>query len=88
MVCPLFPFSWGVNIGNGAIVAARSVITGDVPAYSIVGGNPARVIEQRFDAAVIEELQALAWWDWPAAKVTRNLFAIMAADLGALRTAQ
>lgn len=78
----------GVKIGNGAIVAARSVVTGDVPAYSIVGGNPARVIKERFEAAVIEELQALAWWDWPADRVTRNLSAIMAADLEALRAAQ
>lgn len=78
----------GVKIGDGAIVAARSVVTGDVPPYSIAGGNPARVIKERFDAAVIRELQALAWWDWAADKVTRNLSAIMATDIEALRAAQ
>ena len=38
----------GVKIGDGAIIAARSVVVSDVPAYSVVGGNPAKVIKQRF----------------------------------------
>lgn len=47
----------GVTIGQGAIVAAGSVVTKDVPAYSIVGGNPARVIKYRFEPEVVEELK-------------------------------
>lgn len=78
----------GVRIGDGAIIAARSVVTGDIPAYAIAGGNPARVIKERFAPAVIRELQALAWWDWPADRISRNLAAIMAADLAALRAAR
>jgi len=75
----------GVKIGNGAIVAARSVVTSDVPAYAVVGGNPARVIKMRFDDATIAALQAIAWWDWPAEKITRALPAIVGGDVGALQ---
>jgi virginiamycin A acetyltransferase len=77
----------GVRIGDGAIVAARSVVTRDVPPYAVVGGNPAGVVKQRFPDEVVAELLAIRWWDWPAEKVTRNLKAIVGADLDALRTA-
>ena len=52
----------GVHIGNGAIVSTRSVVVSDVPPYAIVGGNPARVIRQRFDPASAGRLESLAWW--------------------------
>jgi len=52
----------GITIGDGAIVAARSVVTKDVPPYAIVGGNPASVIRYRFPEAIIERLLALQWW--------------------------
>jgi chloramphenicol O-acetyltransferase type B len=59
----------GVTIGDGAIIAARSLVTRDVPAYSMVAGTPARVIRQRFGSDEIARLQALAWWDWPDEQV-------------------
>lgn len=77
----------GVRIGNGAIVAARSVVTGDVPPYTIVGGNPAKVIRSRFGADIVQALESIAWWDWPVEKVTRHLPAILGADIEALRRA-
>ncbi len=77
----------GIQIGDGAIVAARSVVASDVPPYTVVGGNPARPIRQRFPDEVVAELLAIRWWDWEAAKITRHLEAIVSADLDALRSA-
>lgn len=54
----------GVTIGDGAIVAAHSVVLHDVPPYTIVGGVPARPIRARFDDALIERLLALQWWNY------------------------
>ncbi len=77
----------GVRIGDGAIVAARAVVTTDVPAYAVVGGNPARIIKRRYAEAEVSELQRIAWWDWPLEKVTRHLGAITKGDWPALRAA-
>lgn len=55
----------GVHIGNGAIVAARSVVTSDVPAYAVVAGTPARVLRYRFSDEWIARLEAVRWWDFP-----------------------
>lgn len=74
----------GVSIGHGAIVASKSVVTADVPAYSVVGGNPAKVLKLRFDEATIEKLLSIAWWDWSAEKITENLEAIVSSDIEAL----
>jgi virginiamycin A acetyltransferase len=75
----------GVTIGNGAIVASRSVVVSDVPAYTIVGGNPAKPLKQRFSTDVIEVLEAIAWWDWPIEKITRHLDVIVSGDVQALQ---
>lgn len=74
----------GVSIGNGAIISSRSVVTADVPPYTIVGGNPAKAIKSRFEPDVVNKLEALAWWDWPAEKISRNLQHIVSADVDAL----
>lgn len=54
----------GVKIGDGAVIAARAVVTKDVKPYSIVAGNPARKIKQRFDDDKINMLLDMKWWDW------------------------
>lgn len=76
----------GVKIGNGAIISSQSVVTTDVPAYTIVGGNPAKVIKKRFSDEIVCELEKLAWWDWPVEKITKHLAAIMSNDIETLRT--
>ncbi|TNV21176.1 Vat family streptogramin A O-acetyltransferase [Buttiauxella sp. B2] len=74
----------GVKIGNGAIISSRAVVTADVPAYSIVGGNPAKVIKTRFPQQDIEGLEALAWWDWPVEKISQHLKDIVSGDISSL----
>jgi len=78
----------GVNIGDGAIIAAHSVVTSDVPPYAVVGGNPARLMRRRFDDDIIGRLQAVAWWEWSVEKITRNLDAIRGSDIDALEQAR
>jgi virginiamycin A acetyltransferase len=77
----------GVTIGDGAIVAAKSVVTHDVPPYSIFAGNPARIVKMRFDELTARRLRKVAWWDWPVEKISRNLDAIRGADISALEAA-
>ena len=63
----------GVKIGNGAVIAARSVVLNDVPPYSIVAGNPAQVVRLRFSEAEIALLEKIKWHDWPETKIQKLL---------------
>lgn len=74
----------GVKIGSGAIISSRSVVVNDVPAYAVVGGNPAKTIRLRFTPDRIAILEKTAWWDWPVEKITRHLQKIVAADIEAI----
>lgn len=63
----------GRTIGTGAVVGAGSIVTRDVAPYTIVVGNPARLVRRRFPEAIAERLQALAWWDWDHERLRRAL---------------
>ena len=62
----------GVTIGDGAIIATKSVVTKDVEPYAIVGGNPAKEIKKRFSEEEITNLLEIQW-DWPIEKITENV---------------
>lgn len=62
----------GITIGNGAIVAAYSVVTRPVSAYSVVAGNPARVVRMRYSEKQIEQLEKLEWWNWDFRSILRD----------------
>lgn len=63
----------GVNIGDGAIIAANATVVKNVAPYTVVGGNPAIEIKRRFTDDKIKHLLELQWWDWPPEKITENL---------------
>jgi virginiamycin A acetyltransferase len=72
----------GVHIGDGAIIAANSVVTKDVLPYHIVGGNPAKIIRKRFDDELIENLLELQWWNLDPKTLFDNMKALCRSDLG------
>jgi virginiamycin A acetyltransferase len=77
----------GVHIGDGAIIATRAVVIKDVPAYSIVAGNPAKVVKMRFDDPTIARLLRISWWNWPIAKINKHLSLICNLDVDRLEKA-
>lgn len=80
--CVVMP---GVMIGDGAIVAAHSVVTKDVEPYSVVGGNPARFIKKRFDDELTELLLRFKWWDLPPDELAEVMPLLCDADLEKVR---
>lgn len=71
----------GVKIGDGAIIGTNALVSKDVEPYTIVGGNPAKVIRKRFDDETIHFLLELAWWNWPIEKISLYAQSITAGDI-------
>ncbi len=77
----------GVTVGDGAIIATASVVTRDVAPYTVVGGNPAVLIKQRYSDADVALLQRAAWWDWPIEIISAHASTLMTgtpADIAAI----
>ena len=74
----------GVRIGDGAIIGASNVVGGDVAAYTIVAGNPARVIRKRFGDTLIDLLLEWKWWDREIDEVNRLIPLLTSSDLDAV----
>lgn len=74
----------GAHLGDGAIVGAGAVVAGRIPPYTIVAGNPARVIRVRFDPRQVAALLEIAWWDWPIETILAHEDLISGGDVDAL----
>ena len=77
----------GVKIGDGAIVAACSVVSGDIPPYAVFGGNPARLVKMRFDQELIGLLLRFRWWDLDGEELAKLLPLLFDPDLEKVRRA-
>jgi acetyltransferase-like isoleucine patch superfamily enzyme len=74
----------GVTIGHGAVIGAKAVVAKSISPYTIVVGNPARVVRQRFPADAIKQLLEVEWWNWPIEEVRANAGILMSSDIAAL----
>lgn len=74
----------GARIGSGVIVGAGAAVGGDVPPYTIVAGNPARVVRHRLSEQDAERMMQLAWWNWPIDHILRHEALICGGDLDAV----
>ena len=75
----------GVVVGDGAIIASKSIITKNIEPYTIVGGNPAKPIRQRFTQDVVDTLLALKWWDWDLKTIAKHATILLNNDLAQLQ---
>lgn len=73
-----------LNIGDGAVIGANAVVTKDVEPYSIVAGNPAKLIRKRFSEDIICKLLKIKWWEWPIEKINESLKILLSGDIEAL----
>lgn len=74
----------GVQIADGAVIAARAVVTKNIAPYEIWGGNPARLIKKRFSDEEIKKLLLLKWWNWDLETIKENLSYLRSLNITAL----
>lgn len=75
----------GVNIGDGAIIGANSVVGSNIAPYTIVAGNPAKVIRKRFDEELIDLLLRFKWWDKSITEINELIPILTCSDLEKVR---
>jgi virginiamycin A acetyltransferase len=75
----------GIKIGDGTIIASKSVVVKNVPPYAIVGGNPSRIIRMRFDKTIVKKLLDIKWWNWDIEKISAYLPLIVGNDIKKLQ---
>lgn len=75
----------GIQIGDGAIIASKSVVVKNVPPYAVVGGNPSQIIKMRFNESIVNKLLGIKWWDWNIEKITTNLSIIVGDNIDELQ---
>ena len=78
----------GIRIGDGAVIAANSVVVKDIPAYAIVGGNPAKVLKMRFSRKQIDKLLQNPWWELPDSRINDLIPLLCSNDIEALIAAK
>lgn len=78
----------GIHIDDGVIVATNSTVTKNVEPYSIIGGNPAKLIKKRFSELQIKWLLDTQWWNWPIEKISRNVHKLTDKHIEDLMTAE
>lgn len=66
----------GAKIGNGAVIAANSVVVGDIPPFAIAAGTPAKILKYRFSEEIIKKIEEMKWWEWSKDEIfeNKNLF--------------
>ncbi|CNH90092.1 transferase hexapeptide repeat containing protein [Yersinia intermedia] len=84
MRCMIMP---GITVGEGAVIAAGSIVTKDIPPYAVVGGNPARVIKFRFPQDVIKRILNLSIYDNSEDELARLIPILSSNDISALEVA-
>lgn len=76
----------GIKVGDGAVIGSRALVTKNVEPYTIVGGNPAKVIKQRFSDDEVEKLLEMKWWDWSQEQLKGAMPLLCSGDIAALYT--
>ena len=74
-----------MHIGDGAIIGLNSVVTKDVPPYTIVAGNPAKTVRKRFDDELIDLLLKLKWWNKSVEEINALIPLLSCSDLAKVK---